>query len=171
MESDLLEEADRGSAEEGHGQGNQVADPFTEEDERSAREDQSLRQKAEKDEKVRWIRELKKQLEDGDCPAVASSSGASELTRRFGKGRRANTLRKHVKTWEKLSSWVRATFQHAWLEGAGEFAAYFREQGRRAICGKSVSGRVCPLLRLVQASETVDGYEVLGYVWNARVDD
>ena len=88
MESDLLEEADRGSAEEGHCQGNQVADLVTEEDERSAGEDQSLRESgAAKDEWVRWIRELKKQLEDGDCPAVASSSGASELTRRFGKGR------------------------------------------------------------------------------------
>ena len=42
--------------------------------------------------------------------------------------RGANTLRKHVKTWEKLSSWVRATFQHAWLEGAGEFAAYLESR-------------------------------------------
>ena len=107
----------------------------------AAGEDQTLREKAEKDERIRWIRELKKQLEDGECPAVEGSTRATDLTRRFGKGRRANTLRKHVKTWEKLSSWIRATFQHAWPQGAGEFAAYLESRADEP-CGKSVPSSI-----------------------------
>ena len=67
----------------------------------AAGDHQSLREKAEKDERSRWIKELKKQVEDGEWRAIASLAGALELTRRFGEGRRASTLRKH---WEKLRS-------------------------------------------------------------------
>ena len=120
----------------------------------AAGDDQALREKAEKDERGRWIKELKKQLEDGECPAVASHADAAELTRRFGKGRRANTLRKHVRTWEKLSSWVSATFQHPWPENAGEVAAYLESRADEP-CGRSVPSSIFKTLIFMECAGEV----------------
>eukprot|EP00435_Cladocopium_sp_Y103_P034782 s391_g9.t1 len=116
----------------------------------AAGDDQALRERAEKDERLRWIKELRKQLEDGRCPAVAGDGGGSaELSRRFGKGRRASTLRKHVKTWEKLSSWVKATFRHPWPENAGEVAMYLESRADEP-CGRTVPSSIFKTLMFME---------------------
>ena len=116
-----------------------------------AGEDQRLREKAEKDERMRWIRELKYLLEDGAFPAVASGAGSLELSRRFGKGRRANTLRKHVETWKKLSDWIFATFRHAWPENAGEVTAYLESRADEP-SGRSVPSSIFKTLMFMEST-------------------
>ena len=69
----------------------------------AAGENQQLRDDAEKTERGRWIKELKELLVEAEVPVTR---GGGDLTRRYGKGRRAGTLRKHVKTWQKSQGLV-----------------------------------------------------------------
>ena len=53
----------------------------------------------------RWLKELSKQIKEAD---TCDTSGADQglFAARIGKGRRANTLRKHVKTWGQFVNWL-----------------------------------------------------------------
>ena len=81
---------------------------------------------------------MKNLLLDGRCPAVQGEDPGRDLSRRFGKGRRVNTLRKHVKTWEKMAEWMMATFRHHW---PWEFALYLEARANEP-CGRTVPSSV-----------------------------
>eukprot|EP00435_Cladocopium_sp_Y103_P026971 s306_g6.t1 len=115
----------------------------------AAGDNQNLRDSAERTERARWISELKKLLMDGSCPAMRGAASGDELSRRFGKGRRVNTLRKHVKTWQKVSDWMMSTFRHAWPEDPGEFARYLECRADEP-CGKSVPGSIFKTLMFME---------------------
>lgn len=91
----------------------------------AAGENQHLRDSAEKTERTRWIGELKRLLEEADAPVTR---GAGDLTRRYGKGRRVATLRKHVKTWQKVRDWMKATFDIVWPTEDWEMAMYLESR-------------------------------------------
>ena len=106
-----------------------------------AGDNQTLRDSAEKTERNRWILQLKRLLQDGGCPSVREEVMGYELSRRYGKGRRVNTLRKHVKTWQKVSEWTMATFRRAWPMEPSEFARYLECRANEP-CGRTVPDSV-----------------------------
>ena len=89
-----------------------------------AGDDQDLRARAEGDERARWMLEIRKLLREAEAQAMVRGSmfAGVNLSRRFGKGRRASTLREHAKTWMKVIQWMKSTFFQA-LAG-----------GRRRVC-------------------------------------
>ena len=111
--------------------------------------DQALRENAEKGERARWVKELRKILIEGKCPAVSEGTLGRELTRRFGKGRRASTLRKHVKTWNKMSAWMLSVFKHPWPRAAEQFCFYLESRAEEP-CGRTVPGSIFKTLIFVE---------------------
>ena len=57
----------------------------------------ALRESLERNERTRWITALKRILVEADSPATTRSQMVTgvDMVRRFGKGRRSSTLRKH----------------------------------------------------------------------------
>ena len=58
------------------------------------------------------------------------------LTRR-GKGRRAGTLRKHVKVWQRYTRWLLASCSSRWPETPVDFADYLLSRAMEP-CGQSI---------------------------------
>lgn len=118
-----------------------------------AGEDQNLRAKAEKDERSRWLLEIKKLLREAQAPAIMRDEVfvGVDMSRRFGKGRRASTLRKHAKTWFKVRSWMRSTFLKPWPESAEEFALYLECRANEP-CGKSIPGSIYRTLLFMESA-------------------
>ena len=75
--------------------------------------DLALRELAERTERDRWLSELRDIMKRAKLPVVARSSEESLLLR-IAKGRRPNTLRKHVKTWHKVEQWLQSTYSWSW---------------------------------------------------------
>ena len=115
----------------------------------SAGEDQNLREKAEKDERGRWVKALRSQLLDGRCPVMRDGSLGRHSSRRFGKGRRASTLRKHVKTWEKLSQWMMGVFRHPWPSTPEQFCMYLQCRADEP-CGRTVPNSIYKTLMFME---------------------
>ena len=101
--------------------------------------DIDLREKAEKKERDRWVASLREILIEAKTPVAFGMDGESEAmtTRRFGKGRRAGTLREHVKTWLRYRSWLRSTFQVEWPSEPFHFSAYLEARAAEP-CGKTI---------------------------------
>ena len=118
-------------------------------------DDQRLRDKVEREERARWVRELRQQLIDGDCPAVRDEGLCRDLTRRFGKGRRASTLRKHVKTWDKLSLWMLGTFRHRWPESPAEVCRYLECLADEP-CGRTIPNSIYKTLMFMENAGEVE---------------
>lgn len=117
----------------------------------AAGENQHLRDSAEKTERTRWIGELKRLLEEADAPVTR---GAGDLTRRYGKGRRVATLRKHVKTWQKVRDWMKATFDIVWPTEDWEMAMYLESRADEP-CGKSIPGSIFKTLMFMENAAEV----------------
>lgn len=100
-----------------------------------ASSDLALRELAEKQERDRWVKEIKDIVKSANLP-VARRSNDDSLMIRVAKGRRANTLRKHVKTWMKASRWMDAAFGYTW-PGSPECFAEFIEAMVEEPCSKS----------------------------------
>eukprot|EP00438_Fugacium_kawagutii_P021417 Skav230575 [mRNA] locus=scaffold971:157894:160071:- [translate_table: standard] len=128
-----------------------------------AGDNSALRDSVERNERLRWLGELKKILLEADCPAVqeGQQGGGNLLTRRVGKGRRVNTLRKHVKTWLRLRGWLKATFDEVWPSCAQHFAAYLEARAAEP-CGKSVPGSVLKTLLFMESAGEIDDEEKIG---------
>lgn len=75
--------------------------------------DLALRELAEKQERDRWVEEIKEIIKKANL-SVARRFSVEALMIRVAKGRRANTLRKYVKTWMKASRWMDAAFGYMW---------------------------------------------------------
>ena len=65
----------------------------------AAGKDVYQREMVERDEREGWLRELAKQVQEASSWMQVGEDDQGLLARRMGKRRRANTLRKHVKTW------------------------------------------------------------------------
>ena len=85
--------------------------------------DLALRELAERTERDRWLSELRDIMKRAKLPVVARSSEESLLLR-IAKGRRPNTLRKHVKTWHKVEQWLQSTYNWSWPTSPTDFAEY-----------------------------------------------
>ena len=112
----------------------------------AAGDNQLLRDDAEKTERGRWIKGLKELLEEAECPVTR---GGGDLTRRYGKGRRAGTLRKHVKTWQKIRDWLKSTFDVVWPKEDWEFAMYLECRADEP-CGKSIPASIFKTLMFME---------------------
>ena len=96
-----------------------------------------LRQSAEETERLRWIEELRKIMVEAKLPAVETEEYYGIPTQRIGKGRRASTLRKHVKTWWRVREWMVASFGVPWPRVPGHLALYLEARAAEP-CGRSV---------------------------------
>lgn len=103
----------------------------------------ALRQGVEKSERNRWIDELRHLLYEAKLPAMFRDLPGDQVdpSLRFGKGRRAATLRKHVKTWAKVRDWMKKTFGHPWPKYPEEFALYLEARANEP-CGRTVPGSI-----------------------------
>ena len=101
------------------------------------------RDAVEKEERTRWIRELRDLLHEARSPATEAQGSleGADGSRRFGKGRRVATLRKHVKTWQKVRDWTLATFRHPWPETAEEFVMYLEARAEEP-CGRTIPASI-----------------------------
>lgn len=69
--------------------------------------DIAMRELAERQERDRWLKEIRSIVRAAKLPVALRSSDEAIMIR-VPKGRRPNTLRKHVKTWMKASRWLQA---------------------------------------------------------------
>ena len=113
----------------------------------------ALRESLERNERARWITALKRILVEADSPATTRSQMVTgvDMVRRFGKGRRSSTLRKHVKTWEKVRGWLMATFNKPWPVHSDEFALYLEARANEP-CGKTVPSSIFKTLLFLESA-------------------
>ena len=90
-----------------------------------AGDDIGLREAAERQERARWSKELKKILVEAKLPASTHGSfdGETDLGR-IAKGRRASTLRKHVKTCQRVAKWLSSVYGISWPNQPSQLASY-----------------------------------------------
>ena len=88
-----------------------------------AGDDLALRELAERNERDRWTKEIRDIVRAAKLPVAVRSSEDAMLLR-VAKGRRPNTLRKHVKTWQKAARWFEATYGVAWPRHPEQFAEF-----------------------------------------------
>ena len=121
------------------------------------------RDAVEKEERTRWIREIRDLLREGGCPATAGAlnTAGQDLSRKFGKGRRMSTLRKHAKTWQKVRDWTMVTFRHPWPESPEEFVAYFESRADEP-CGHTIPGSIFKTLMFMENAGEYPPAEQLG---------
>lgn len=100
-------------------------------------ENENLRQQAEESERNRWIEELKILLREAALPVAEIEEWDGAEMQRVGKGRRASTLRKHVKTWIHARTWLAATFNTPWPTRASQLAMYLEARAQEP-CGRSI---------------------------------
>ena len=98
---------------------------------------ENLRQQAEETERSRWIEELKVIFREAGLPAADVEEWEGAEMQRVGKGRRASTLRKHVKTWQHARTWLAATFNTPWPTKASQLAMYLEARAQEP-CGRSI---------------------------------
>ena len=101
-------------------------------------DDEKLREGVEKSERDRWLERLRRLLREG-APVfdVSWDDDVGILARRMGKGRRANTLRKHVKVWERYISWLKPVFGVGWPVVPAHFAGYLEARASEP-CGRTI---------------------------------
>ncbi len=81
-------------------------------------------------------------------------------TRRCGKGRRAGTLRKHIKTWLKYRAWLRPTFEVEWPWEPCHFTACLEARAAEP-CGKSIPASLLKtLIFMGHAAEIVKSEQI-----------
>ena len=113
-----------------------------------ASSDLALRELAEKQERDRWVKEIRNIVVAAKLP-VALRSSEDALLIRVAKGRRANTLRKHVKTWMKASRWMDAVFGEQW-PASPECFAEFLEAMVEEPCARSFPESVYKALMFLE---------------------
>ena len=121
-----------------------------------AGDDLALREQAEKSERDRWLGELRTIIKKAKLP-VALRSNEDSLLMRIAKGRRPNTLRKHVKTWQKVGQWLESTYGKIWPTSPTEFAEYL-EAIVQEPCAKSAPEAAFKTLMFLEfAGEVEEG--------------
>ena len=125
-----------------------------------AGESEQLRHRAEEVERDRWIKELASLMEEADLPAVAAGGWEGLRTVRIGKGRRASTLRKHVKTWTRVRSWLISAFGVPWPTHAAQFALYLESRAMEP-CGKSIPVSIYKTLMFMEHAGEVQKEDMI----------
>lgn len=121
-----------------------------------AGENAALRDQAERNERDRWLKELRNIMIVADLPVARRTRVAGEIPlQRIAKGRRATTLRKHVKTWLKVASWLRSTFGVAWPATPDQFAEYV-EAMMAGPCSRTYPVSVYKTLMFLEFAGEVD---------------
>ncbi|CAE8621173.1 unnamed protein product, partial [Polarella glacialis] len=90
-----------------------------------------MRDKVEDRERGRWVEALYLLLVRAQFPAVMDHAGQLTIPfsrKRFAKGRRPATLRKHVKTAEKLVDFCLRTFGDFWPRRVDQLLAYLEQR-------------------------------------------
>ena len=120
-------------------------------------EEPQQREEIEKEERRRWLDELRTLLHRGNAP-VAQAVGLrdmGEITNRIGKGRRALTLIKHVKVWARFEAWMLETFGYPWPRRAKEVAVYLESRASEP-CGPSVPAAFYKTLMFMEFAGEVE---------------
>ena len=125
-----------------------------------AGESEQLRHRAEEVERDRWINELASLMKEADLPAVAAGGWEGLRTVRIGKGRRASTLRKHVKTWTRVRSWLISAFGVPWPTHAAQFALYLESRAMEP-CGKSIPVSIYKTLMFMEHAGEVQKEDMI----------
>ena len=102
-----------------------------------AGEDGRQREGVERSERDRWLKRLRELIREGGRGTDTWGDDLGVLARRMGKGRRAGTLRKHVKVWERYTGWLRALYGVAWPTSPAHFAEYLETRASEP-CGRSI---------------------------------
>ena len=97
------------------------------------------RAKVEEAERSRWIKELLKLLEDAGFLGATSKNAEAmkHLAARCAMGRRASTVRQHVKYGKRLQTYMESVYGVAWLRGYSDFIGYVALLLEEP-CGRSV---------------------------------
>ena len=85
--------------------------------------DLALRELAEKTKRDRWLSELRDIVKRAKL-LVSLRSNEESMLLRIAKGRRPNTLRKHVKMWQKVEQWLQSVYGWSWPTSPTDFAEY-----------------------------------------------
>ena len=117
--------------------------------------DLALREQAERSERERWLGELRVLMKK-----ATHRSSEDSLMMRIAKGRRPNTLRKHVKTWHKVGQWLEATFGKPWPSTPSEFADYL-EAIVQEPCAKSAPEAAYKTLMFMEFAGEVNETEFI----------
>ena len=125
----------------------------------AAGENQDMTENIEKGERERWVRELIYVMKMGRAPVVDDILGEEgevvDLpTRRFAKGRRASTLRKHVRTWQRATRFWQAAFGVQWPQHPYHMVAYLENRAAEP-CGKQVPASVFKTFMFMEHSAEV----------------
>ena len=121
--------------------------------------DENQRESIEKDERERWVRELVHILRQGGAPVMDEIfvEGADPIpvpTRRFAKGRRAGTLRKHVRTWQRAMRFWQFTFGTHWPQHPYHVVAYLENRAAEP-CGRTVPMSIFKTIMFMEHSAEV----------------
>ena len=121
-----------------------------------AQED-AQREKIEEEERDRQIRKLMEllnaaELIDGDDKRGEEAS--VWMVRRRAMGRRANTLRAHVRMGQRMQEFTSAALGRSWFEGPGDVMDYIAGRVEEP-CGKSVPASVYSALKFLEMSAEI----------------
>ena len=127
--------------------------------------DENQRENIEKDERERWVRELVFIMQQGGAPVVDDLFGDGESpiavpTRRFAKGRRANTLRKHVRTWQRAMRYWQFTFGVQWPRHPFHMVSYLENRAAEP-CNRTVPMSIDKTFMFMEYSAEVSRSDML----------
>ena len=72
----------------------------------------------------------------------------------IGRGRRARTLRKHVREWERAAVWIAKAFNTGWPTDIRQVLAYVRDRAEEP-CSRGLPAAVLASLAFIEASGEV----------------
>ncbi|CAJ1348464.1 unnamed protein product, partial [Effrenium voratum] len=121
-----------------------------------AGDNMDLRDRAERSERTRWTVMLKRIIVESELPAAEGWNADPDGTawHRIGKGRRSTTLRKHVKTWRHVATWLYSTFNVPWPRTIGQFIEYVMHRVAEP-CGKSIPTSLMKTLMFIEVAGEV----------------
>ena len=122
-----------------------------------AGDNMDLRDWAERSERTRWTVMLKRIIVESELPAADPDGTAWH---RIGKGRRSTTLRKHVKTWRHVATWLYSTFNVPWPRTVEQFIEYVMHRVAEP-CGKSIPTSLMKTLMFIEVAGEVPEKERL----------
>ena len=118
-----------------------------------AGDNMDLRDRAERSERTRWTVMLK--MEPG-LPASVGWNADPDGTawHWIGKGRRSTTLRKHVKTWRHVATWLYSAYNAPWPQNVEQFIEYITHRVAEP-CGKSIPTSLMKTLMFIEVAREV----------------
>ena len=119
--------------------------------------DSALRQKLEDIERAKWASRLALIVISARLPAALDLSGQlvelSEL-KRICKGRRASTLKSHVRYTEGFTSWLALASGLSWPESPRDLVRYLESRAEEP-CGRTVPGTIQRAVVFVESAGEV----------------